>query len=466
MYSMKTTISVSCFLLLCISFIRQNSRAYVWYGYTENKVFDESCGANTTTIPDRLTIEQVQKYKLWQGISSGDDIVHGESMSGFLEGMDAIWKNQHPKDCSKAKFLVSLGWEEGFGSETHVVGAGLGIALAMNRVFVLLKDDSKQANDWQVKTEYCRAQGDTKTLNCYYEPWTHCTEEQILGNMTTRQLYANNEILLETDTPEPGDYTPELKAEHRILLGKVSSMTKRFVPTDALKRLVHCHTLLHNDHDYYWWRVLSTAYQLRPNKGTTALLEQHRKDPTVNFDPATQTCVSMYVRRGDKHQEMAPVPLEMYFEAAKTAWTNILKEAKENGGAEPSGPPVLFIGSEDQAVIDQAVEWGAGNNWGIRYTSLFNRQNQMASMNYTMQQRMKSNHKQFRYMHHPMEYFSMILNLDSFIKCKAFVCTQNSNFCRVIDELRASVGGKANRELIDMEVFSGRHQPNTKTLGW
>jgi hypothetical protein len=43
----------------------------------------------------------------------------------------------------------------------------------------------------------------------------------------------------------------------------------------------------------------------------------------------------------------------------------------------------------------------------------------------------------------------MILTLDGHIRCSAFVCTHRSNYCRVIDELRATVGNKANRMYAD-----------------
>lgn len=40
--------------------------------------------------------------------------------------------------------------------------------------------------------------------------------------------------------------------------------------------------------------------------------------------------------------------------------------------------------------------------------------------------------------HHPEEILNMLLQLHYLIRSKAFVCTMASNFCRVIDELRAS----------------------------
>jgi hypothetical protein len=44
----------------------------------------------------------------------------------------------------------------------------------------------------------------------------------------------------------------------------------------------------------------------------------------------------------------------------------------------------------------------------------------------------------------------MLLNLDNILKCDSFVCTQSSNFCRVIDELRVTVGAKINAHYYDL----------------
>ena len=53
--------------------------------------------------------------------------------------LDAIWKNQHPEDCSKAKFLISNGFNSGFGSEIHVEGSVLAVAMQLGRVYINLK---------------------------------------------------------------------------------------------------------------------------------------------------------------------------------------------------------------------------------------------------------------------------------------------------------------------------------------
>ena len=120
--------------------------------------------------------------------------MHGETTYGLEEAIEAIYKHQHPSDCSKAKYLINRAWEQGFGSELHVTGVGLATAMNLNRIYIMhpnQKYDSKyvqyyiiyksalyglifmydfyhmllmvvqiiDVNRWQVDTPFCRKQG-------------------------------------------------------------------------------------------------------------------------------------------------------------------------------------------------------------------------------------------------------------------------------------------------------------------
>lgn len=61
--------------------------------------------------------------------------------------------------------------------------------------------------------------------------------------------------------------------------------------------------------------------------------------------------------------------------------------------------------------------------------------------------------------HHELEYISMLLNLYYSLRCEAWVCTLASNSCRIIDQLRATIGGKANRHFADLSVETCHHPP-------
>lgn len=51
-----------------------------------------------------------------------------------------------------------------------------------------------------------------------------------------------------------------------------------------------------------------------------------------------------------------------------------------------------------------------------------------------------------------MEYVSMIINLADLMKCNAFVCTLQSNYCRLLDELRTVVARKQGADFADLSV--------------
>lgn len=64
------------------------------------------------------------------------DLEEGKVLYGLYEGLDVIWKNQHPEDCSKAKFMLAENFYQGFGSEIHVIGQYLTIAISLGRVLL------------------------------------------------------------------------------------------------------------------------------------------------------------------------------------------------------------------------------------------------------------------------------------------------------------------------------------------
>ena len=128
----------------------------------------------------------------------------------------------------------------------------------------------------------------------------------------------------------------------------------------------------------YWWRSLTVAYIMRPNEPTRQLIMKHRQDKDMMFDYNHDQCVSVYVRRGDKHLEMKIIEDEsVFFETAKKLQSHF-KNATEHG--------VMFVGSEDPGVLDHAITWGQKNNWDIRYTNLFDRRAVSTGLNNDQQQ--------------------------------------------------------------------------------
>src|SRR6185295_10276970 len=95
--------------LCLITFVCVPLGVVAWHPYDLNKTVNADCDefCASSTMYQKLTPNDIQKYKLWPNLVSDYDFAHGESMIGFLDGMEAIWKNQHPPDCKTANYMIS-----------------------------------------------------------------------------------------------------------------------------------------------------------------------------------------------------------------------------------------------------------------------------------------------------------------------------------------------------------------------
>lgn len=423
----------------------------LWHPYEAQKVYEPTCDKSEQNFKEKtkpVSEANKEKWKLWPDVVSKRDLLEGETMYGFEEGMEAIWKNQHPEDCSTAKYLISGGFESGFGSEFHVIGVGLAMAMNMGRVYVMFPDHGDSSlmakmdsnNRFQVDIDYCKKQGKL-SLDCYYEPWSSCTIEDALKGTSLQglrssglHLFAHEIVKLENPTARA----------YIVQLGDSSEI----MPT-ALQHLYAC-SPFKPDKYRYWWRSLSAAFMMRPNEPTRQLILQHRRDQEMAFDKESEQCVSVHIRRGDKHLEMVMIDDEtVFYEQAKQFWQHLKNttQSKQEKG-------IMFIGSEDPGVFKTSAEWAAKNDFAVRYSNLFDRTQVTTGLSNEQQQEAR---KANAFKHHEWEYFNMILTLDGHLRCSAFVCTHRSNYCRVIDEMRATVGGKANKVYADFTC--GRPPP-------
>lgn len=105
-------------------------------------------------------------------------------------------------------------------------------------------------------------------------------------------------------------------------------------------------------------------------------------------------------------------------------------------------------------MIAEAEAFGKADNWRIAYTNLFDRAQQTAFKTWDEQHK-----KGAPAVHDQLEYLSMLLNLYISTQCEAWVCTLASNSCRLMDELRATIGGKANRYFADLSGETCENPP-------
>jgi hypothetical protein len=217
---------------------------------------------------------------------------------------------------------------------------------------------------------------------------------------------------------------------------------------------------------YYWWRAISAAYLIRPNQRTQDYLQTLS---TPGLHRLNGSCVSMYVRHGDKGREMKLQSFSAFANTAKILSSQSL--AKRN---------VIFFGTETAQVVLDAEAWvNEHRDWKILYNPLqleiFNHSN---TRTHTHSSR-SHHHKHHKYIHNQYrrldsnsnssssgnsrqlisrsphirseyEFLSMIINLADLMKCNAYVCTLMSNYCRLLDEFRAVVAAKPHALFADL----------------
>ena len=440
---------------------------YSWHAYDKTKLMcDEYKKRHDSSNISTL----VSKYKLWP-VYNRRDRTENSILFGTELALEKIWEHQHPKDCSKVKFLISNNWAAGFGSEFHVFGAALGLSMNLGRVF-LQHPYVLPYLKWQTNTTFCARQSPIRRgLECYFEPWSSCTIFDALGSNATAILRNKNtyppklvlsareiELLATNDDKTINVIISNISLhyhEKSLMTDVMGSFIHGYIPISLLN-LVRCSPMI-DKFQYYWWRSISIAYLLRPNIHTLNWMsEQRQKQNNVGKLPPlhimkNNPIIGVYVRKGDKYLEMKTISLRNYKESTYLVWYKYL--VKNTSKIDTLGMNTqvysrkrMFLATEDSRVLRDMIEWAESEGWDVYYTNLFNRAGLSAEMPRYQKKLMGYE------IHHDLEYLSMLLNIDYLLRCSAWVCALRSNFCRIIDELRATVGGKLHAPYADLSI--------------
>lgn len=468
----------SIYLYILLVFGLQSQSKANWHAYNQtfhrNHHSRHNSSSACQSLKDAtrpLSNSTILEMKLWPGLMKAFDRENGESLYGLQAGLDAIWKNQFPANCSNAKFLVSGGWPYGFGSRIHVEGWGLAIAMELGRIYLPHPDGDNVF--WETHNDHCRKRN-LNNLECYYEKWSSCTIKDALDS--------HHNSVNDFKITHPSDFNrifdnPEYR--HKIIstfegqkglniiytTGGGPYVAKKFIPS-AVRPIIEC-SPMQVSLDYYWWRAVSATFLLRPNEATLDLMAVHRDK--LQLDDQEQ-CIAMFVRHGDKGIEMKLIDFRTYAETAKLLWDqgylprhartvdgpskinglNASHSSKfpyspSNAAANEQKTCTIFVTTEDPHVIAEAEQWSKNNSCRVMFTTLYDRSTSIMQYDWDTQHK-----KNAPAGHHDLEYISMLLNLEYALRCEAWVCTIASNSCRVMDELRATLGAKANRYFVDL----------------
>ena len=82
-------------------------------------------------------------------------------------------------------------------------------------------------------------------------------------------------------------------------------------------------------------------------------------------------CIAVYVRRADKGKEMKLLDFSRYSNAVERLWEEGYMRNKSIGAGGDRGKkghqkPVIFIGTENNDVLEEALEWGKKEGYRVK----------------------------------------------------------------------------------------------------
>jgi len=359
---------------------------YIAYGRSPNT--DSNCD-RFARASERLPSDQ----GYWPGIDGSG----GEYLFGTVWGQEAIWQHQHPQDCRSVSIALVKSFPAGIGSMVDIMGHVMSVAFRAGHVVMWHPDDS--AAWWG---PWC---GETRTLDCYFEPLTNCTVENSGLDVSS---------------------APVISMQDPATVAIALEGAKKTSPLSEMEALLECSPI--DEHvKCHWFKNQAAAYLVRPNQKVLTELAS-RQESLLHFEPpgaadnAFRT-VSVHIRWSEaKRNEADLVPPEQMWQGA-TALQQVDPRLTR-----------LFVSTESSEAIEQAKRL---QGWNATFLDV----DRASGDRYE-----QVKHGEIR---PDEEMLNSLLNLQLALESDAFVCNRYSNWCGLIDSLRLTAGRKADRPLLD-----------------
>lgn len=358
----------------------------------------------------------------------------GQQLYGSIAAQHAIWKHQHPKNCSEMKFVVyeALGPEHGIGTILHHLGVALQAAIDLDRILVLYPQPNYEwVNGW-----FCN---ETSALDeCYFEPLSSCTIADAFGNREPNldNLWRHSELSLESyhcDESNP-------KFSERLLGFSLREAMKSYDTPNIMQHLrsktPHMfHTLLQagnlSESSYQWWRAQSVAYIVRPNARLLNELK-NRRNFFFTMEPLERGTISVHIPYSHHLKDERTASNEVYLQSAESLVSRHPNDLQRR----------IFLTTEDP---DAIRFFSKLTNWTVTWTNVTRIP---TNENITDPNAALNNFaSRFGW---DEEFINSLLNLDMAMECDGFVGQLSSNWNRLIDELRSTVRCKFDRVFVDV----------------
>lgn len=232
----------------------------------------------------------------------------GNKYSNELYGttivQDRIYNNQHPSNCDNKKYLIIPYWGSGLGSQIHVMGAYLALAINTNRIALI----------------------NPTIINKYFLPLSNCSINfNISYKNKSYNAYSNYKFVFQKK------YTY-----------KNYNYPRTIIPSFIFEMLYKSPIL--PSHYLHYWRIQASIYIYNLKRNTRRIVNHqihkylvyNKKRNEINNYP----CINVWIRHGDKYKEMKLIDTKYYFTAIKLF--ERLSNIKFN----------IYLSTDDRAAID------------------------------------------------------------------------------------------------------------------
>jgi hypothetical protein len=320
---------------------------------------------------------------------------------------ERIFENQYVSDCSGSEIMLTDGYESGFGSEIHVIGAMLGYSMEHKHTLVLGPSSCKAFTDSNACTQGCA---------CLFRPITNCDYHSTLQSNPDATKISLGSIQIGTTTHAHNQ---------RQLLesSKAHFDVRNTVPTLFRNALIDKIPSISGDQIKYWWRAQSAAFLMRFNNATVEAVASLRHNSQMHYYtnrpsapfPLPASTIAIHIRGGDKWREMTLIHATKYINAAIENIRNMPLSFSQR---------VVFTSADDPEKLALAREQAEQENLTFAFTHL-PRQDGGHSLSAWLQEGNKAD-----------RFYGHLLQLLMSLEADSWIGTRASNWNRLIDELR------------------------------
>lgn len=256
----------------------------------------------------RIYKHKIFTHRSYSSIKYIKDEIYTNDLYLTKEIQKWIYNNQHPLNCSNRKYLIIPYWSCGLGSQIHVMGSYLALAINTNRIAIINR------------TEISR----------YFLPLTQC---EVYINYSvinkSRDAYSNENIVF------PIKY-PRMEIPYIVynLLNK-SSISPEFY--------------------LHYWRIQASKYIYHLKKQTiksvNKIISNYKKYSKMNNKMNMYPCINVWIRHGDKYREMKLIETNKYFSAIELF--KRLSNIKFH----------IYLSTDDRNVINEFIK----SNYSVYY---------------------------------------------------------------------------------------------------